>query len=212
MPFAPLRRLLRNFSVRLSLWYTGLFAVSTATVVLLMYYLVARELAQKETEVIQARAKEYASLLQTRGYAALKRRVLQENDPSDEKSFFVSVISPLDVVDYVVVPEDWGGFKIEGRVQRSWQKADITRIPQDARRDFSVLPVRFPDGTTLLVGRSTSNRDALWEPFRHLVLPVGSAVLLLSLVAGGLFAHRAMLPVRQIVATARSIIQTGRLD
>jgi signal transduction histidine kinase len=38
------------------------------------------------------------------------------------------------------------------------------------------------------------------------------AVLFLSLAAGALFAHRAMLPVRQIVATAKSIIQTGRLD
>ena len=37
-------------------------------------------------------------------------------------------------------------------------------------------------------------------------------MLLLSLVAGALFAHRTMLPVRQIVATAKSIIQTGRLD
>jgi len=37
-------------------------------------------------------------------------------------------------------------------------------------------------------------------------------VLALSLVAGALFAHRAMLPVRQIVSTAKSIIQTGKLD
>jgi signal transduction histidine kinase len=36
--------------------------------------------------------------------------------------------------------------------------------------------------------------------------------VLLSFLAGAFFAHRAMLPVRRIVATARSIIQTGRLD
>jgi signal transduction histidine kinase len=44
------------------------------------------------------------------------------------------------------------------------------------------------------------------------VIPAGVAVLLMSLVAGAFVAHRAMLPVRQIVATARAIIQTGRLD
>jgi signal transduction histidine kinase len=34
----------------------------------------------------------------------------------------------------------------------------------------------------------------------------------LGFLAGAFFAHRAMQPVRQIVATARSIIQTGQLD
>ena len=36
--------------------------------------------------------------------------------------------------------------------------------------------------------------------------------VLLGFLAGAFFAHRAMQPVRQIVATARSIIRTGQLD
>ena len=103
--------LLNRVSVRLSLWHTALFALSTATVLVLMYYLVTQELERKEVEVIQSRAKEYASLFQTRGYADLKRRVLAENDPADEKSFFVSVVSPFEVVDYMVVPQDFGDRK-----------------------------------------------------------------------------------------------------
>ena len=204
--------LLNRVSVRLSLWYTALFAISTTTVLVLMYYLVAQELERKEVEVIQSRAKEYASLLQTRGYAELKRRVQAENDPADEKSFFVSVVSPFEVYDTIVVPEDFGKFRFEKRVQRFWQQADITRVPKDAQKDFAFVRVQLANGSNMIVGRSTSNREALWQPFRRTVLPAGLAVLALSLVAGALFAHRAMLPVRQIVATAKSIIQTGRLD
>src|ERR1017187_8888513 len=37
-------------------------------------------------------------------------------------------------------------------------------------------------------------------------------VALLGLVFGGLFAHRALLPVRQMVATAQDILRTGNLD
>jgi signal transduction histidine kinase len=44
------------------------------------------------------------------------------------------------------------------------------------------------------------------------VLPASGAILFLSLVAGVFVAHRAMRPVRQITATARAIIQTGRID
>ncbi len=208
MPFG----LLNRVSVRLSLWYTGLFAISAASLLFLVYYLVAQELARKEEEVIRSRAKEYASLFQTSGYAEFKRRVLAENDPSDEKAFFVSVVSPFDVVDSVVVPQDFGTFRIESRVKRVWQQAEITRVPKDAQKDIAILPVLLANGGTMFVGRSMSNRDALWQPLRQTVIPAGVAVLLMSLVAGAFVAHRAMLPVRQIVETARSIIQTGKLD
>lgn len=206
MPFG----LLNRVSIRLSLWYTAFFALSTTTVLLLMYYLVAQELERKEIEVIQSRAKEYASLLQTRGLPELTRRVLAENDPADERSFFVSVISPFEVVHPVFVPQEAGGLRLE--VQRFLGQTDITRVPKDSKKDFALIRVRLQNGSSLIVARSTSNRGALWQPFRRTVLPAGVAVLFLSLVAGALFAHRAMLPVRQIVATARSIIQTGKLD
>ena len=208
MPFV----LLNRVSIRLSLWYTAFFAVSMTTVLVLMYYLVAQELERKEIEVIQSRAKEYASLLQARGYAELKRRVQAENDPANERSFFVSVVSPFEVVDYVVVPQDFGSLRLEGRVQRFLKQTDFTRVPKDAQKDFAFVRVQLPGGGNMVVGRSTSNRGTLWQPFRQTVLPAGIVVLFLSLAAGALFAHRAMLPVRQIVATARSIIQTGKLD
>ena len=204
--------LLKRLSVRLSLWYTLVLAVSTALVLVLVYYLVAQELGRKEEEVIKSRAKEYASLFQTRGLAELKRRVLQDNDPADEKSFFVSVISPLEVViENVVVPQDWGAFRLQGRV-RLWQQSNLTRIPKDAEKDFAFVKYDVPPAGSIVVGRSTSNRGALWGPFRRTVLPASGAILFLSLVAGVFVAHRAMRPVRQITATARSIIQTGRLD
>ena len=208
MPFG----LLNRVSVRLSLWYTAFFALSTTTVLVLMYFLVAQELERKEIEVIQSRAKEYASLLRTTSYPEFKRRVLAENDPASEKSFFVSVVSPFEVVDYMVVPQDFGSLRLEGRVQRFLQQTDITRVPKDAQKDFALVSVQLPNGGSMIVGRSMSNRGTLWQPFRRTVIPAGVAVVLLSLVAGALFAHRAMLPVRQIVATARSIIQTGKLD
>ncbi len=207
--FTPLRR---NVSLRLSLGYTLLFALCLAAVLLLVFYLVARELEQKETQVIQSRAKEYATLYQAGGYDELRRRVLAENDPADEKSLLVSVVRPTQRADYVLVPREWGGVELQVIVQRSLQRSDITRIPKDAQKDFIIFPVQLPDGTQLFVGGSTSNRRALWQPFRRSVLPVGAVGLLLSLVAGTFFAHRAMRPIRQIVRTARSIIQTGKLD
>ena len=50
------------------------------------------------------------------------------------------------------------------------------------------------------------------DPVRRNFIVFGSATVLLGFLAGAFFAHRALRPMRQVVATAKSIIQTGQLD
>jgi len=64
----------------------------------------------------------------------------------------------------------------------------------------------------LQVGRSTNNRETLLQPFRRDFLIVMTPTLLLGLLGGAWFAHRATKPVREVVATARAIIDTGNLS
>jgi signal transduction histidine kinase len=64
----------------------------------------------------------------------------------------------------------------------------------------------------LQIGRTTNSREAILNPIRRSFLLIGSLTAVLGFLAGAFFAHRAMQPVRQIVATARSIIRTGQLD
>ena len=52
-----LNNLLRNFAFRLSLWYALIFAVSTAVLLALVYYLVGVAFQSKDKEVILARLK-----------------------------------------------------------------------------------------------------------------------------------------------------------
>jgi signal transduction histidine kinase len=88
----------------------------------------------------------------------------------------------------------------------------VVRIPKDEERDFAIVSSVLFDGSLLQVGRSTNSRQTILKPFRRTMLVVGSVVVVFGFVAGAFFAHRAMLPVRQIVDTARSIIRTGGMD
>ena len=85
-------------------------------------------------------------------------------------------------------------------------------MPRDAERDFLLDSAVLADGSLFQVGRSTDNREVLLDPLRNTFLRIGSVVVVLGFLVGALFAHRTMLPVRQIVATARTIILTGKLD
>ncbi len=203
-----LNNLLRNFAFRLSLWYALIFALSTAVLLALVYYLVGVAFQRKDREVILAQLKEYATVYQAGGAGALQARAKQENDPADEKSFYVKLISPQVSLSLQEAPNGWAGFHLE----QVWNQFEINRSPKNSEKDFAWAGVKMSDGATLVVGRITSNRDMLWEPFRQTALPTGLAIALIGLVCGAFFAHRALLPVRQIVATARNIIRTGNLD
>jgi len=209
----PDKRLLRNFSVRLNLWYVLVFTTSSLALFLLLYYFLAAALEREEQEVIQARLKEYAAIYQAGGVRGLQSWLYRQEGSPKQKSFFVRLLTGRDSVTLLSVPEEWVAFRDAGLGWDGYRRqVGVLRIPKDAERDFAIASTVLPDGALLQVGRSTNNREVLLKPFRKTFLVVMGTIVLLGFVAGALFAHRALLPVRQIVGTARSIIATGRLE
>lgn len=204
------RNLLRNFAVRVSLWYAAIFIVSSAALLALVYWLVTVTLQRKDEEIITGKLQEYATLYQAAGPQALVARARQENDPHNGRSFYVGLIQPRAHL-IINAPSEWQQFE-PFQFKVDLIKNDITRVPQNAEKDYTYTEEQMPDGTFLVVGRTTDNREILWRPFRAVALPVGLSITALGFCIGGFFAHRAVQPVRQIVFTARSIIQTGNLD
>jgi signal transduction histidine kinase len=202
--------LLRSFAFRLSLWYALIFTLSTAALLVLVYYLVAHEFHAKDQEIILTKLREYAAVYQGGGAEALTQTAIQENNPSEEKSFYVNLVSPH-FSQPIIVPDEWHGFRLQpGGLEL--RQFEINRVPKNAERDFAFAKAQMPGGAVLVVGRSMNNQDLLWEPVRRTVLPIMIVVALLGLVFGGAVAHHALLPVRQIVATAQDILRTGNFD
>lgn len=207
-----LDRLRRNVSVRLNLWYAAVFTTSGLLLFALVYYVLSAAIGRKEQEVIQARLKEYAAIYQTGGVAALQRWLREEASP-EQKSFFVRLVTPFDAVTLLSVPEEWLTFRDAGVDWNGYRRrVGVLRVPKDEERDFAIASTVLPDGTLLQVGRSANSRQTLLQPLQRTFLLALTGLVLIGFTAGALFAHRAMLPVRQIVNTARAIIQTGKLD
>ncbi|HEY3862624.1 MAG TPA: HAMP domain-containing sensor histidine kinase [Verrucomicrobiae bacterium] len=209
MSFAP-RKFFHSFALRLSLWYALVFAASAAVLLLLGYYLAAAALYHKDQEILLTKLKEYAAIYIGGGLPALQSVATQENNPSDDRSFYVSLITKR-YSNPIFVPDGWMGFKlVPGQAEVA--EYQITRIPKNAERDYTFVPRNMPDGAQLIVGRSTNNRALLWQPFRETVLPISIVIALLGIFFGWFLAYRALLPVRQIVTTAGAIVATGNLD
>jgi signal transduction histidine kinase len=211
MSFGVLKTARRNLGVRLGLWYALVFAASSIALLMLAYYLLAGAIGRKDREVLDARLQEYAAIYDDGGLPAL--RDTMQSETGNQKTFFVRLVSAWNAATLVNVPEDWITFKdIPGGLAGYRQRVGVIRIPKDAEQDFVIASAVLPDNSLLQVGRSTDSRTALLDPVRRNFIVFGSATVLLGFLAGAFFAHRALRPMRQVVATAKSIIQTGQLD
>jgi signal transduction histidine kinase len=205
----PLRR---NIAVRLSLWYAGIFSLSGIALLAFAYYLLAAAVSSKDREVLEARWKEVAAVYETGGIGAL--RSWWENEPAQvQQTLLVRLVNVFDIEQFVRWPEDWVTVRDVpiGRTGIRWP-VGVIRIPQSAEKDFIYVAYLLPNGSVLQVGRSTNSRTVVLNPIRQTFLLTGSATIMLGFLAGAFIGHRSMRPVRQIVATARSIIRTGQLD
>jgi len=201
----------RSFAVRLTLGYALIFTLSAVVLFGLLYVLLASALERKDREVIDARLKECAAVYSSGGLSALRNLVkLNSTDESKSKSFFVRVTGNLGSVLFVNVPNDWLQADAASlQTQNDTERADWLRIPKDDERDLTVATARLYDGSILQVGRSTNSRETVLQPFRRNFLLVMTPTLLLAVLGGAYFAHRATQPVREVVATARTISDTG---
>jgi len=201
----------RNVGVRLGLWYAFIFACSSVALLGIAYYLLVTAVGNKDRELVQARLRDYAAVFQAGGLPAL-RNILQE-EQGNQKTFFVRVVNSWNDVAFANVPDDWITFHdVPGGLAGYRRRVGVVRIPKNAEKDFVIVSAVLPDDSLLQVGRSTDSREALLDPVRRDFIVVGAVTIFLGFAVGAFFAHRALLPVRQIVATARGIISTRQLD
>lgn len=206
-------RAIHGFAVRLSLWYALTFTLSAGVLFGLSYLLLAAALERKDHEVVETRLKLCAAIYENGGLSALQEFVQRSGEADRAKAFFVRVASATGNALLLNVPEDWVEFDAAA-LRPGGDPAHLVwlRIPKDEESDVIVASTRLPGGATLEVGHRTNNREAILQPFRVTFLSVMTPALLLGGLGGALFAHRATKPVREVVATARSIIDTGDLS
>jgi signal transduction histidine kinase len=201
------------FAWRLGLWYAALFVASSATLALVTYVLLARALAAQDHDVLQSMLTRYAGEYARAGLPGLRRLIQADASEGRHERLMVRVVNDQAEVVYFATPPGWTDFDLSGldaprRSPSRWQAiADPT-----GGAVLELGSLDLPYGVTVQVGRSSHVRDELLRRFRERALQVGALVILVAAIGGVLLTTAGLRPIRELDATLRRILRTGRFD
>jgi signal transduction histidine kinase len=210
MSSVPPERLPRALGVRLGLWYAVLFASGAFALIAITYALLAISLQQRDREVVRTTLVRYASAHERGGLRLLDRVIAGDRSAGSYEPLFVRVLGEGSQAVYFSMPADWGDFDLArlGSPRDGWSELSAGR----GGAALEVLSVRLPDGTLFQVGKSTQPRAEMLERFRRVLLVSFALIALVAAGGGYVLTRSALQPLRDLGATVRDILETGRLQ
>ncbi len=214
MPSAFLERLRPALTLRLAVWYAGLFVLTAAALFALTYHMLARSLERRDRDLVRSTLTEYASQYEVGGLEALRRSLDARQRTGATADLFVRVLGPGRETVFLSLPNGWA--ELAAAPSDPTMRAGVlawSALPgQTTGAVLEVGSLRFMDGTLFQVGRSSAQRAEVLERFREVLAAMLVLVLLAGLTGGALFTHSALRPLRDLARVVGGIIDTGRLS
>lgn len=198
-----------SLSLRLTLWYAGIFAVSSFVAFLLFYTLITSVIRERTDQELISQAVQFSALLRDRGIGAVETLALREAQAAGEKKVFIRLLYPT-------------GEAVSSSNMAYWKdipvrKAAIAQllgggsrvletVSLDARGDqVRILYAMIGPGVILQVGQSMENYTRIIDAFRGIFLTTMALLIGLATGVGWFMARRAVSGVEAITRTARGI-------
>jgi signal transduction histidine kinase len=207
----PLRR--SPFGWRLVGSYALLFVGSTALLILLVYVLLQTFLRDQDQAMVRAQADAYATVYTSGGLSALRTEV---ESAGMDTELLVRLLNADGTAKYQFNTTDLGSSELrvlensdlqsEDGWLRVYEDDELTEEDDDA---VEIISRRLSTGERLQFGLSTEPRGEVLESFQWVLLAIVLPTVGLALGGGTILALRALRPVRRLIDTADTIVETG---
>lgn len=202
-------RLRGTLAFSLSLWYAGVFTLSSFVAFLAFYLLMKSDIQDRTHREFLNEFQEYSSLLSIKGFDTLKTVMALEAESEGIGKIFFRIVTPEGHVLASSNLSSWGDIGV-GRVA-------LKRLAGGVDHVFETLEHPGEQGTTLILygtlapgkilqmGQSLAENKRFMRAFRGIFIKLQLFLMVVAGLIGWFMAKRALSGVEEVTRTAREI-------
>ena len=202
-------RFWNRLSFRLTLWYAGIFTVSSFIAFFLFYMLIISMVGERIDQDLLDQAAKFSSVLETQGIKALEDTAILKAQEAGVKKVFFRFLFPSGQVFSSSNMAYWEDIDIhKNSIENllSGQKPIFETVTLKARQyEVRVLYALIGPDIILQMGQSIENYAQITAAFGKLFLATMALLIALATGVGWFMSRRAVAGVEEITRTARSI-------
>jgi signal transduction histidine kinase len=199
--------LLKSSSFRIISWYTLFFILSSLAINVYAYTVISSFIYEQSRKEIEEDIADLAAIYQEDGLTGV------EDDVEQDDPFLIRLTGNTGSKIFLHVPQDWSGFNIEQVEKGGYPKNKEWKYVKSGREsEYEITSLAMLDGSTLQFGQQINERENLLRRIRKVYVIAIVPIILLAYLGGIFIADRALNPIRQLINTLNSIVESGKID
>jgi heavy metal sensor kinase len=202
-------RLRHTLAFRLTLWYWGIFSISSLAAFLTCYLLGTSGMSEYRDRSLLTELAEFSSLLASKGIDDMKSGIAHETESAGVSDMFIRLMSPRGDLLASSDVSSWGKIRIS--------KAALEQISTGATHVFETFPVwgqkhkarilygRIGPDKILQIGESLRDDERFKEVFGKIFGTTMAGLMVFAALVGWFMARRALLGVEEVTRTAQQV-------
>jgi heavy metal sensor kinase len=193
----------------LTLWYAGIFLVTSCVAFLFFYFLITTVIRERTDQDLLEEVRTLTSIRKARGIEAAQRQAALEAQAAGEKKIFFRFLYPTGIAFSSSNMTYWRDIGIKRNALKQLLEDeqpvfDTIKSP-DRRHRIRVLYAMVGRSVILQIGQSMENYTRFIEAFRKIFITTMAILFLLAAIVGWFMARRALASVETVTQTARRI-------
>ena len=198
-----------TLAFRLTLWYAGIFTVSSCIAFLLFYMLITSVIRERTDQELLSQAGQFSTVLEARGLEAVESFAFLEAQAAGVKKVFFRLLYPSGQAFSSSNMSYWEDIDVRKTAMKELLQGSShvfdTVILRDRRDKVRILYALLGPGIILQVGQSMENYSRIIEAFKRIFVTTMALLIGLAAGVGWFMARRAVSGVEAITRTAQSI-------
>ena len=208
-----INRIRHTLAFRLTLWYAGLFMLTSCVAFLFFYMLITSVIRDRTDQDLLAEARTLSSMLKVQGIKAVRRQIIFEAQAAGEKKIFFRLLS-LDGQEFSSSNMSyWRDIgiamaAIKQLIDENRPVFNTISLP-DRKHNIRILYAPIGRNIILQLGQSMENYTRFIEVFRKIFVTTMASLFVFAAIIGWFMARRALAGVEAVTRTARQISEAS---